>query len=95
MLLKAIAVIAGFTALVLALFGSARADGLYARCSFERHAYTCITAEVGGADPRIIEREPVMDREWRAFCKPQVFVDELGAEHLTYAHKGCEYGRTK
>lgn len=33
--------------------------------------------------------------KWLAFCKPVRNVDDFGVTRLSYAVKGCEYGRTE
>jgi len=34
-------------------------------------------------------------RVWEVFCKPVAAVDSLGVSRYTYAHPGCEHGRTQ
>ena len=33
--------------------------------------------------------------KWEAFCKPQRTYDNEGVTRLTYARKGCEFGRSE
>ena len=33
--------------------------------------------------------------KWEGFCKPQRTYDNLGVGRLTYAHRGCEFGRSE
>lgn len=43
------------------------------------------------------EREAlaIEDRKWLAFCKPTRHVDEFNVTRLSYAHDGCEFGRSE
>lgn len=34
-------------------------------------------------------------QRWEQFCKPTPVRGDLGVIRLTYAHEGCEYGRTE
>lgn len=44
-------------------------------------------AELGEQQMRI--------QKWEAFCKPVGHVDANGVTRLSYAHEGCEFGRSE
>lgn len=59
-----------------------------------------------GASARIINIQPpisqverdamaVEDRKWETFCRPVRHVDEFNVTRLSYAHEGCEFGRSQ
>lgn len=35
------------------------------------------------------------DARWEKFCRPIRRVDDLGVTRLSYAHDGCEFGRSQ
>lgn len=41
-----------------------------------------------------IEKE-IRIRDWEAFCKPTVKLDNLGVSRFSYAHPNCDLGRTQ
>jgi hypothetical protein len=46
------------------------------------------------------ERQEAQAREaeavkWEAFCKPTFHLDEYGMHRASYAHSGCEFGRSE
>lgn len=45
--------------------------------------------------PPMTEAQQVEDRKWEAFCQPVRNADEWGVVRLSYAHKGCEFGRSQ
>lgn len=42
-----------------------------------------------------LEAEDFAHAKWVAFCKPVIKADEYGVGRYTYAHKGCEFGRSE
>jgi hypothetical protein len=87
-------------------FSAANAGNFYSTtCDFSRRAVNCTT--LGGpvdASPRVIEvpasGEPedvvaARIRKWEAFCQPKPVTDRYGVDRLTYAHPGCEFGRSE
>jgi hypothetical protein len=52
--------------------------------------------QVGGFDNEADAKASAeRDRKWTAFCKPVAFIDRYGVERLSYAHPGCEHGRSQ
>lgn len=45
--------------------------------------------------PRMTAEQEERDAKWVAFCKPVPVRDSLGVSRYTYAHEGCEFGRTE
>ena len=46
------------------------------------------------------ERQEAQAREveavkWESFCKPSFHADEYGMHRASYAHSGCEFGRSE
>ena len=33
--------------------------------------------------------------KWESFCQPQKHLDQYGVTRLSYAHSGCEFGRSE
>lgn len=51
-----------------------------------------------GIDPRddaILWTDPVRIAKWEAFCRPTPVEGKDGLVRLTYAHEGCDMGRTE
>ena len=80
---------------------SAQAWEMVEKCTFSKFfGRTCRTTYVES------ERNPVQDQEdekarrasiekWEGFCQPVRSYDKLGVVRLSYAHKGCEFGRSE
>jgi hypothetical protein len=91
-------IVKGFLAIigflfVIMLMRAANAEGLVVSCGDS----SCIIAPALSAEAKVISvPSNGYDPKWVAFCKPHVVrVDDLGAQYLGYAHKGCEHGRTE
>jgi hypothetical protein len=74
------------------------------RCS--SHTTPTIAAYVnGGGDATVVDTRSGSEKradakakeekiaKWEAFCQPAKQMDSEGIVRLTYAHKGCEFGR--
>ena len=63
----------------------------------------CVFTSAYIADPiRIPEQERQdaiaqarQDEKWDTFCKPTFTADQYGVRRATYAHKGCDVGRSE
>jgi len=81
---------------------SAQAWEVVERCTFSKfYGRTCRTTYVD-AEPRnpALEQEEEKARrasieKWEGFCKPTRTYDDVGVVRLTYARKGCEFGRSE
>lgn len=86
-------------ATLTALMTSANATTVTTHCAHGYGQFGCTTSigrsggAAGGAarSAEDIEAERV---KWVAFCKPVGHLDKYGVTRLTYAHEGCEFGRT-
>lgn len=93
--MRSLILAAGLTA---ALAAPAKADGY--TCRFVQWYGTTCTRNVTPAPPQPMTRAEieVKDAEiakWEAFCKPTKATDRDGITRLSYAEKGCEFGRTQ
>lgn len=102
MIIKAILIVVALLTIV-SLFGlsrKAKADGFTTNCERSQGSLSCSTFEIPERGAKIIS-VPASDfnepryKAWLKFCEPQAVADELGVEHLVYAHAGCEHGRIR
>lgn len=98
----ALGIIFGFLAVYgLGSCGMAHAGGYTAgwTCSHGYQNCNLVTGYIEGADAKIINVLPQegseRDRAWVAFCKPTEERGDHGVIYYTYAHEGCEFGRTR
>ena len=47
------------------------------------------------ADLRTPEERAAADHKWEEFCKPEKHTDNLGMTRMSYAHPGCDVGRSE
>jgi hypothetical protein len=88
-------------ALVL-MSSSAQAWKVVERCTYSKYyGKTCTTSYLDDPQRNVAqEQEDEKARrasieKWEAFCKPQRAYDNEGVTRLTYARKGCEFGRSE
>jgi hypothetical protein len=69
----------------------------YRTGSYYSPGYAPASSVIDVAPPSAAELGAQMERErkWEAFCKPQANVDKLGVTRYSYAHEGCEFGRSE
>jgi hypothetical protein len=85
---------------VLALTAPARAYDLNINftmapyMNFGRTSAKIINIQPPLSDADRVELE-AQDRKWVAFCQPVKRVDDFGMTRLTYAHDGCDLGRSE
>lgn len=81
---------------------SAQAWEMVEKCTFSKFfGRTCRTTYVQ-IEPRNSAQELEDDKarrasieKWEGFCRPVRNYDNLGVVRLSYAHKGCEFGRSE
>lgn len=85
------------TLFVLVLFGGrAKADSNL-HCSYaDWYGINCTRSYT--PPPRELTRDEIAEQDakiakWEAFCKPTKTYDSDGIGRLSYAQKGCEFGR--
>jgi len=88
------------TALILLLFGGpAPAAGFSRSCTYSQfYGSRCVWQTIKDPAPPTaeeIEAKRAEIAKWEAFCKPVRNVGDDGLVRLTYAHKGCEFGRSE
>lgn len=81
------------------LVTSAQAGMIQTNCGRYGGTFNCTTQFIPSqsADAKVIEIPPSGndDAKWVEFCKPTIHTDALGVGRYSYAHPGCEYGRTE
>jgi len=87
-------------ALAAVTFASTASAGGYSRaCTYSQfYGSRCTWQTVKDPAPPTeaeIEAKRVENAKWEAFCKPVRTPDSLGMIRLTYAHPGCEFGRSE
>lgn len=85
-----------------ALISPACAGGFNWQCYHSRFATNCSMVEIGAPAPlspaETAEREAARQAElekWTKFCQPVGKTDDMGMVRLSYAHPGCEFGRSE
>lgn len=80
----------------------ANAGGLQFNCNssygYGYHSTRCALEPI--PEPRKLTAEEIAeqqrsDEHWLAYCQPKRQADDEGVIHLTYAHPGCEHGRSE
>ncbi len=72
------------------------------RCTYSKFFGRMCTTSYREAPARNLAQEQEDEKarrasieKWEAFCKPTRSIDNEGVGRLSYAHKGCEFGRTE
>lgn len=89
--------------LALASVGSAHAGevetGYRVDCYNNSYGHGCKYSPVFSRSLTVTPEESAERDEriaaWESFCKPTPVEDKFGVTRLTYAHKNCDFGRTR
>lgn len=80
----------------------AHAGGLQFNChstyGYGQHSTSCALEPI--PEPRKLTADEIAQQErdaehWQAYCQPKRQPDDEGVVHLTYAHAGCDRGRSE
>lgn len=86
-------------ALAVLTVTSAQAAGYSRVCTYSQfYGSRCTWQAIRDPAPPTeaeIEAKRADIAKWEAFCKPVRNVGDDGLVRLTYAHKGCEFGRSE
>lgn len=62
----------------------------------------CVGGDLPSSDAKVIHvplddspEAQVRIRKWEAYCRPEPHADKYNVIRLTYAHEGCEFGRSE